>query len=73
MAAGGFSCDLNDEDVERTRTVDALHAVQLDVGLVADGPETSVIGRPSAAASASWPTASGTPGHDARRLDQHAW
>ena len=31
LAAGGFSLRLNDEDVERARPVDALHAVQLDV------------------------------------------
>jgi diguanylate cyclase (GGDEF)-like protein len=32
LAAGGFVLRLDDEDVERARPVDALHAVQLDVG-----------------------------------------
>jgi diguanylate cyclase (GGDEF)-like protein len=32
LAAGGFVLRMHDEDVERARPVDALHAVQLDVG-----------------------------------------
>jgi EAL domain-containing protein (putative c-di-GMP-specific phosphodiesterase class I) len=32
LAAGGFVLRVDDEDVERARPVDALHAVQLDVG-----------------------------------------
>ena len=32
LAAGGFVLRSHDEDVERARPVDALHAVQLDVG-----------------------------------------
>ena len=34
LDAGGFAASLlaDDEDVERARPVDALHAVQLDVG-----------------------------------------
>ena len=32
LATGGFVLRIDDEDVERARPVDALHAVQLDVG-----------------------------------------